>query len=172
MGDLIYLTGPVRSGKSARAVEIAKGWGDDVVFVATWRADPGDLEMAERVRKHRAERPERWRTLEAPEGIAGALAKLAPPPAGVIVDSIVVWTAARFSRPDAEILDEWRALLNSLRAAPYPALIVGDEIGWSPVPMEADLRRFRDLVGLLAQATAAHSTESWLIVSGCPLRLK
>ncbi|MBB4201041.1 cobalamin biosynthesis protein [Rhodoblastus sphagnicola] len=172
MGELIYLTGPVRSGKSARAVEIARGWGDDVVFVAPWWADPADLEMAERVRKHRAERPESWRTLEAPDRIDVALSTIDPPPAGVIVDSIVVWTAARFVRPDDDILQEWRALLDALCAAPYPTVVVGDEIGWSPVPMEADLRRFRDLVGLLAQATAAHSTESWLIVSGCPLRLK
>jgi adenosyl cobinamide kinase/adenosyl cobinamide phosphate guanylyltransferase len=172
MGDLIYLTGPVRSGKSARAVDIAKGFGDDVVFVATWRADPEDDEMAERVRKHRAERPESWRTLEAPDRIEAALGALDPPPAGVIIDSLVVWTAARFARPDADILEEWRALLKNLRSAPWPTLIVGDEIGWSPVPMDADLRRFRDLVGLLAQATAAYSTESWLIVSGCPLRLK
>ena len=39
-GRLIFLTGPTRSGKSRRAVEIAQGWGDGVVFVATYRADP------------------------------------------------------------------------------------------------------------------------------------
>lgn len=172
MGDLIYLTGPVRSGKSARAVEIARGWGGDIVFVATWPADPSDLEMAERVRRHRAERPDSWRTLEAPENIPSALSELVPPPAGVVVDSLVVWTAARFEHSDEDIATEWRGLLEALRAAPYPALIVGDEIGWSPVPMEPGLRRFRDLVGLLAQAATAQSTESWLIVSGCPLRLK
>jgi adenosyl cobinamide kinase/adenosyl cobinamide phosphate guanylyltransferase len=172
MGELIYLTGPVRSGKSARAVEIAKNWGDGVVFVATYQTDANDAEMAERVRKHRAERPESWRTLEAPENIEAALADLTPAPSGVLLDSIVVWTAARFQKPDADILAEWRTLLQTLYAARYPAIIVGDEIGWSPVPMDAGLRRFRDLVGLLAQAAAAHSTESWLVVSGCPLRLK
>ena len=172
MGNLIYLTGPARSGKSARAVEIALGWGGDIVFVATWPADPSDLEMAERVRRHRAERPASWRTLEAPEDIPGALSAFDPPPAGVIVDSVVVWTAARFERSDDDILSEWRALLEALRTAPYPVLIVGDEIGWSPVPMDPGLRRFRDLVGLLAQAATAQSTEAWLIVSGCPLRLR
>ncbi len=172
MGDLIYLTGPVRSGKSARAVEIAKGWGRDVAFVATWAADPGDAEMAERVRRHRAERPEAWRTLEAPKDVAAALSELTPPPAGVILDSLVIWTASRFERPDEEISREWRALLEALRTAPYPVVVVGDEIGWSPVPMEPELRRFRDLIGVLAQACAARATEAWLIVAGCPLRLK
>ena len=62
MADLIFLTGPVRSGKSRRAVEIAQGWGDGVVFVATYRSDTSDGEMTERVRRHRAERPAAWRT--------------------------------------------------------------------------------------------------------------
>jgi len=149
MGELVFLTGPVRSGKSARAVEIAHGWGEGVVFVATYGVDPADAEMAERVRRHRAERPAGWRTLEAPADVAAALAVLSPPPAGVVLDSIVLWAAARFARSDAAILEEWGALLAALRAAPYPAVIVGDEIGWSPVPMDADLRRFRDLAGPL-----------------------
>ncbi|CAH2601106.1 Bifunctional adenosylcobalamin biosynthesis protein [Rhodovastum atsumiense] len=172
MGELVFLTGPVRSGKSARAVEIAKGWGDDVVFVATYRADPADAEMAERVRRHRAERPAGWRTLEAPQDVAAALAGLTPVPSGVLLDSIVLWAAARFEQDDAAILAEWDALLRALRAAPFPALIVGDEIGWSPVPMDAALRRFRDLAGWLGQRTAAAATEAWLMVAGCPVRLK
>ena len=172
MGDLVFLTGPVRSGKSRRAVEIARGWGAGVVFAATYRADPADGEMAERLRRHRAERPAGWRTLEAPDDLAGALAALDPPPAGVLLDSIVLWAGARAGRDDAAILEEWSALLAALRAAPWPAVIVGDEIGWSPVPMEASLRRFRDLVGWLGQRTAAAASEAWLVVAGCPVRLK
>ena len=42
MGELTFLTGPVRSGKSRRAVEQAKGWGSDTFFVATYRADAHD----------------------------------------------------------------------------------------------------------------------------------
>ena len=172
MADLIYLTGPTRSGKSARAVEVANGWGHDVVVVATYGIDPGDAEMAERVRRHRAERPASWRTLEAPGDVAAALAQLSPAPGGVILDSVVIWAAARFERSDDEILAEWRGLMEALRAAPYPVLVVGDEIGWAPVPMDADLRRFRDLVGLLGQACARQATEAWLVVAGCPVRLK
>jgi adenosyl cobinamide kinase/adenosyl cobinamide phosphate guanylyltransferase len=172
MGTLTFLTGPVRSGKSRRAVEIAKNWGSSVAFAATWRVDATDAEMVERVRRHREERPDGWRTLEAPDDLAAALAALDPSPAGLVLDSIVLWAAMRFDRDDATILQEWDALLAALRAAPWPTVIVGDEIGWSPVPMEAELRRFRDLVGWLGQRTAAAATEAWLVVAGCPLRLK
>jgi adenosyl cobinamide kinase/adenosyl cobinamide phosphate guanylyltransferase len=172
MGELTFLTGPVRSGKSARAVEIARLWGDGVVFVATCIADPGDAEMAERIRRHQSERPAGWRTLEAPTDVAAALDALSPPPAGVVLDSIVLWAAARFDQSDAAILEDWSALLRRLLAAPYPAVIVGDEIGWSPVPMDAGLRRFRDLTGWLGQRTAAAATAAWLLVAGYPVQLK
>ena len=63
MGELTFITGPTRSGKSRRAVEQAKLWGSDTVFVATYALAAHDPEMMERVRRHRAERPG-WRTLE------------------------------------------------------------------------------------------------------------
>jgi adenosyl cobinamide kinase/adenosyl cobinamide phosphate guanylyltransferase len=172
MGHLTFLTGPTRSGKSRRAVEIAGGWGDGVAFVATYPVDPSDAEMAERVRRHQAERPASWRTLEAPERVADALLALDPHPAGAVVDSVVLWTATRFEQPDAEIIDAWETELAALKAAPFPVIVVGDEIGWSPVPMDASLRRFRDLTGILGQRAAAASDEAWLIVAGCPVRLK
>ncbi len=172
MGELVFLTGPVRSGKSRRAVEIAGAWGERVVFAATYQADPADAEMAERLRRHRAERPAGWRTLEAPDDLMAALAALDPSPSGLVLDSIVLWAAARFDSGDESILETWSTLLAALRAAPWPAVIVGDEIGWSPVPMDAGLRRFRDLVGWLGQRTAAAATEAWLVVAGCPVRLK
>lgn len=171
MSDLIFLTGPVRSGKSRRAVDMARAWGGDAVYVATYRHDPADAEMSERVRRHKAERPG-WRTLEAPNDIGAALGALDPTPSGVVIDSIVLWAADRFGRSDADILAAWTGELERLRAAPYPAVVIGDEIGWTPVPVEASLRRFRDLCGFLGQETAARATEAWLMVAGCAVRLK
>ncbi|MTW17869.1 bifunctional adenosylcobinamide kinase/adenosylcobinamide-phosphate guanylyltransferase [Rhodoplanes serenus] len=171
MSDLIFLTGPVRSGKSRRAVDIATRWGDDVVYVATYRRDPDDAEMAERVRRHQAERPA-WRTLEAPPTVSEALAALDPPPSGVVLDSLGLWLGDRFEGSDAAILDGWSDELARFRAAPWPVVVIGDEIGWSPVPADAALRRFRDLAGFLGQRTAAAATEAWLMVAGCPVRLK
>lgn len=172
MADLIFLTGPTRSGKSRRAVEIANGWGDGVVFIATYRPNPGDAEMAERVRLHRAERPATWRTLEAPADIAQALGDLRPPASGAVIDSIVLWLTDRFDQGDADLVAAWEHQLDHFRAAPYPVIVVGDEVGWGPVPMDRELRRFRDLVGLLGQRTATRASEAWLMVAGCGVRLK
>jgi adenosylcobinamide kinase / adenosylcobinamide-phosphate guanylyltransferase len=172
MADLIFLTGPTRSGKSRRAVELARGWGDDVVFVATYRADPADAEMAERVRLHRAERKPTWRTLEAPADIVRAMADLRPTPSGAVIDSLALWLGDRFDQDDASVIGAWERQLDGFRAAPHPVVVVGDEVGWGPVPMDKGLRRFRDLAGLLGQRTAARATEAWLMVAGCGVRLK
>ena len=52
------------------------------------------------------------------------------------------------------------------------SVIVSNELGWSLVPADAGSRRFRDLAGTLAQLTAAAAEEVWLVIAGCPLRLK
>ena len=172
MADLIFVTGPTRSGKSRRAVEIAQAWGEGVVFVATYRSDASDAEMLERVLRHRAERPAVWRTLEAPADIAQELANLRPAPSGAVIDSIVLWLADRLDQDDANLIAAWERQLDDFRAAPHPVIVVGDEIGWGPVPMDKELRRFRDLLGLLGQRTAARASEAWLMVAGCSVRLK
>lgn len=172
MGRIAFVTGPVRSGKSRYALDLARSWGEDVVYAATYRVDPSDAEMADRVRRHRAERPASWRTLEAPGDLAGTLEAMAPPPSGVVLDCLTVWLAGRLEASDEAILGAWQDQLARLRRAPWPTVIVGNEVGWSPVPAEPILRRFRDLAGWTAQAAAEASDEAWLLVAGCPLRLK
>ena len=169
MSHITFITGPVRSGKSRRAVELARAWGDGVVFVATYRPATTDPEMDDRVRRHRAERPAAWRTLEAPQA---ALAGLVPAPTGVVLDCLTLWASDRFNASDDRILHDWDTQLTAFRAAPWPIVIVSNEVGWSPVPPDPALRRFRDLAGTLGQRTAAAADEAWLMVAGCPLRLK
>ena len=170
MGQLIFVTGPVRSGKSRWAVERARPWGDEVVFVATYRSGD-DADMQARIARHQAERPA-WRTLEAPADVAATLAALDPAPSAVLLDCQTLWLSDRLDQGDEAILSAWDAQLAAFRASPWPVLIVGNEVGWSPVPDNGLTRRFRDLAGWLAQRSAAAADEAWLLVAGCPLRLK
>ncbi|MBS1766664.1 MAG: bifunctional adenosylcobinamide kinase/adenosylcobinamide-phosphate guanylyltransferase [Acidobacteria bacterium] len=170
MGHLLFVTGPVRSGKSRWAVERARAWGDGVVFVATYSLDD-DADMRARVARHQAERPG-WRTLEAPADPAAALAAMDPAPSGVLLDCQTLWLSARLDQDDEALLAAWDAQLAAFRSAPWPVLIVGNEVGWSPVPERALTRRFRDLAGWLAQRSAAAADEAWLLVAGCPVKMK
>jgi adenosylcobinamide kinase/adenosylcobinamide-phosphate guanylyltransferase len=175
MGELTFITGPTRSGKSRRAVEQAKPWGSDTVFVATYALAAHDPEMIERVRRHRAERPA-WRTLEAPLeqplDISASLATLSPHPSGVIIDCLTLWAGARLDDSDEALAAAWGRQLAAFVAAPWPTIVVSNELGWSLVPPEPLARRFRDLAGTLAQLTSARADQVWLMVAGCPLRLK
>ena len=172
MGKITFVTGPVRSGKSTWAVQKAMDWGEGVVFVATYRPDPGDPEMVERLRRHRAERPAAWRTLEAPADPAAALAALAPPPTGVLMDCLTLWLGDRMEASDRAILGAWDRQMKAFAEAPWPVLLVSNEVGWGPVPEDPMVRRFRDLAGWLNQGAASMAQEAWLCVAGCRLRLK
>jgi adenosylcobinamide kinase/adenosylcobinamide-phosphate guanylyltransferase len=152
-------------------VELASAWGPGVVFVATYRPTADDPEMDDRVRRHRAERPA-WRTLEAPADASAALAAISPAPSGVVIDCLTLWLSDRLGCDDDRILSLWDEQLCGMRSADWPTVVVGNEVGWSLVPDSPVLRRFRDLAGMLAQRTASAADEAWLMVAGCPLRLK
>ena len=88
--SLTLLLGAARSGKSRLAVEIAKASALPVTVVVT--AEERDEEMRERIRRHRAERPAEWQTVEAPLDLETALRE-APPTSCVILDCLTLWVA-------------------------------------------------------------------------------
>ena len=53
-----------------------------------------------------------------------------------------------------------------------PVILVTNEVGGGIVPENAVARRFRDAAGLTNQRVAAAADEVWLVVSGCPLKVK
>src|SRR5207248_5188250 len=85
---LTLLIGGARAGKSDLAVRIARSWNTHVTFVAT--AEAWDDEMAERIRRHQANRPPDWTTLEAPRHLDRALADV-PADSGVVIDCLTLW---------------------------------------------------------------------------------
>jgi adenosyl cobinamide kinase/adenosyl cobinamide phosphate guanylyltransferase len=78
----------------------------------------------------------------------------------------------RFTESDEAIATAWSVQLSEFKAASWPTVIVSNELGWSLVPTELQARRFRDLAGTLAQLTSAAADDVWLMIAGCPLRLK
>jgi adenosyl cobinamide kinase/adenosyl cobinamide phosphate guanylyltransferase len=59
--SLVLLVGGARSGKSSLALELARRFDGPVALVAT--GEGRDEEMAEKIRRHRSERPECWTTI-------------------------------------------------------------------------------------------------------------
>jgi adenosylcobinamide kinase/adenosylcobinamide-phosphate guanylyltransferase len=168
---LVVLLGGARSGKSARAVELAARHGGPVTFVATGQA--GDHEMAARIAAHRASRPGDWRTVEEPLDLARAVSA-AEPGGTVVVDCLSLWTANALERGDSEAEIEAQAGEVARAAAARRGLTVAvsNEVGLGIVPVTALGRRYRDLLGRVNAIWVDAADEAALVVAGRALRLE
>ena len=76
---VVFITGPVRSGKSAFGVRLARESGRDVTYIATAAGAPEDVEWRARLVRHVRDRPSAWQTVETagmqPSGAARALSR-------------------------------------------------------------------------------------------------
>jgi adenosylcobinamide kinase/adenosylcobinamide-phosphate guanylyltransferase len=137
------------------------------VFCAT--AQAFDEEMAQRIARHRAERPASWRTVEESLELASVLAREAAPGRCLLVDCLTLWLSNLiFARRE----DEIDALLAILPALPGHLILVSNEVGWGIVPDNPLARAFRDEQGRLNQRIAQLADRVTLVAAGLPLRLK
>ena len=166
---LVVLIGGARAGKSALAVRLASDWGGDVAYVAT--AEPGDDEMADRIARHRAERPERWATIEEPLELRRAVAKL---DGLVIVDCLTLWVANLIARGDDEdaVVVEAVAVADAAAGRHAPTIVVTNEVGLGIVPPTESGREFRDVLGAVNRAFVDRSSHAAFVVAGRPLPLE
>ncbi|MDR3370307.1 bifunctional adenosylcobinamide kinase/adenosylcobinamide-phosphate guanylyltransferase [Rhodoferax sp.] len=63
-------------------------------------------------------------------------------------------------------------LLEAIKLAPGPLVLVGNEIGLGVIPMGREVRAFVDALGLLNQSVAASCQRVTLMAAGLPLTLK
>jgi adenosylcobinamide kinase/adenosylcobinamide-phosphate guanylyltransferase len=168
--SLVLLLGGARSGKSALAVDVARRWTGPVTVLATGEA--GDEEMAERIRRHRAERPSDWATIEEPLELGDTLARVEAG-AAVVVECLSFWVANLLGRgdADAEVEEEARAVAASAAARDSLTVAVSNEVGLGIVPATALGRRYRDLLGRVNALWAQAADEVAFVVAGRPLRL-
>ncbi|MGH7334229.1 MAG: bifunctional adenosylcobinamide kinase/adenosylcobinamide-phosphate guanylyltransferase [Candidatus Rokuibacteriota bacterium] len=171
MVSSLLVLGGARSGKSRFAVASQPPHGR-VTFVAT--AQAGDGDMAARIRRHRAERPPAWRTVEEPFDLVVSLTAIARGPDAIVVDCLTVWAANRMLRGDRDevILAEADALAELMRRRPCTLTIVSNEVGEGVHPESRDGLRFRDLLGVVNQRVAAAADRVVLMVAGLPLDVK
>ncbi|MBV8344947.1 MAG: bifunctional adenosylcobinamide kinase/adenosylcobinamide-phosphate guanylyltransferase [Candidatus Eremiobacteraeota bacterium] len=183
---VIFITGPVRSGKSALGVRLAATSGREVTYVATAAGEPEDKEWRARMTRHVRDRPASWRTVET-AGMTHdaqlALFREASPDSCLLVDALGTWLAARIeARIDlleidysvlASQLDEEAAqFVDVMLASPAYVVVVSEQIGWDVVPVAASARLFRDAMGRMVQRLAKHAQGVYLVVAGYALDLR
>lgn len=174
---LTLVLGGARSGKSRFAQSLAAAAGGPVLFVATAApvSPDEDPEMAARIARHLADRPSRFKTLEAP---LDAVAAVRSAEAVVVFDCVTIWIsnllyehrALERALREKKILGEVEALAAVLRER--EAIAVSNEVGEGIVPETPLAREFRDLQGQANQILAREASRVVLLVAGIPLTLK
>jgi adenosyl cobinamide kinase/adenosyl cobinamide phosphate guanylyltransferase len=157
--------GGARSGKSTFAESLV-GDAAPVRYLATAR--PIDPEMAERIRRHRARRPEAWQVVEVDADLAGPVAELRED--FLLIDGLTLWLATLLEG-EADPVGPVEEALKALEGASH-WVVVSEEVGGGLVPTNPLARRFRDLAGEVNQRVAALADTVVLVTAGIPQKIK
>lgn len=178
------ILGGAKSGKSRTAEARANTWlaaahGREAALIAT--AVAGDGEMAERIRRHRADRALRapaLATIEAPQDLPGTVDSHGAPQRLLVIDCLTLWItqclmpARGFGMDAAAWKTEQQRLLDALQRCAGPVVMVSNEIGLGVMPMSREARECVDALGLLHQRVAERCGRVTLMVAGCEMRVK
>lgn len=167
---IVFVTGGARSGKSSFALAEALKVAGGKAFIAT--AEATDKEMEERIKRHRRDRGNGWKTFEEPVEIARLIKEIDGRYPAVVVDCLTLWLAnVMMCGLDGE--KETGRLVTALRALKKTSVfIVSNEVGLGIVPENELARRFRDMAGRLNQRVASVADEVYVTFSGIPVRIK
>lgn len=177
---IILVTGGARSGKSTFAEGYFKNR-KDVVYIAT--SIVADNEMEERVKLHKSNRPQYWRTYEGYHDLIYGLGKeknYILECITTLVSNIMFDLTRDLKQIDyykqCEIenraFKELHSLVEAINDNGYDLILVTNEIGYSLVPNSQVGRIFRDIQGRINQKMAALSDEVYLVCCGIPVRIK
>ena len=165
---MTLVLGGARSGKSAFAESLAREQGRGI-YIAT--AERVDEEMASRIEAHRARRGASWRTVEAPLELPEAIRREGTLQTRLLVDCLSVWLGNLMHHGRSVDLAR-EDLIDALRSAAGPVVLVANEVGLGIVPDNPMARDFRDHAGRLNQSIAALAQRVYFVAAGLPLTLK
>jgi adenosylcobinamide kinase/adenosylcobinamide-phosphate guanylyltransferase len=167
--NIIYVTGGERSGKSSFAQQQALNLSGSPVYLAT--AHIWDDDFRARVERHKADRDNRWTTVEEEINLSqhDFTGKV------VLLDCITLWLTNIYSKNDYDCdrslmfaKEEWQRLIQQN----FTLIVVSNEIGMGGHASGEAQRKFTSLQGWMNQHIAQQAHKAFLMVSGLPLTLK
>lgn len=183
-GRFLLVLGGQRSGKSAYAAQRVAAADAAVVVVAP--AVVRDEEFADRVARHRADRPTQWRTLEHFD--LAAAVREAGPHAAVLIDAVDTWlaevllqggvdlgdegpTRATLAAAETDIANRLDALLRAVRSRSGLTVVVAGQPGLGVHAAGRGSRAYVDVHGRAVQRLSRGADEAVLLVGGRPVAL-
>ena len=183
MGQIILVTGGVRSGKSAfaeRSAAHCAAAGAHVAYIAT--AQVYDTEMRQRVDLHQARRPADWSTYEAPFFSENAIRAAGESHGVILFDCITMFLSndmLQYPEDEQErdsfvlhVEERIGALVQAAQEVEATTIFVTNEVGAGIVPEHRLGRLYRDMAGLANQQIARSAAEVYLVTCGIPVNIK
>ncbi|AEH51779.1 bifunctional adenosylcobinamide kinase/adenosylcobinamide-phosphate guanylyltransferase [Pseudothermotoga thermarum] len=166
---MILITGGVKSGKSRKALEIAKKF-EKRAFIATGVGF--DKEMKERIERHKKERGDDFVTFEEPLKIYEVISRIKDQFDVIVVDCLTTWLGNLFFeyQDDFETIERHVNLL--LENLCGKELIVTNEVGLGVIPADFVTRKYVETLGKLNSLIAQRCDEVYLMVCGIGVRIK
>lgn len=184
--SLTFVIGGARSGKSTFAELKAKEYSEKVLYIAT--AAVTDEAMADRVKKHREQRPASWQTLEMYSDFKTLINKAEFNQSEVVLLDCITTMIGNYmveskldfdvcSVEDVNILEnkiteEVFSLINVCKENNKKLIIVSNETGMGLVPSYYMGNYFRDISGRINNKIGVQAEHMYFIFSGIPIKLK
>ena len=184
--SVTFVIGGSRSGKSTFAELKAKEYSDKVLYIAT--AVITDQSMADRVKKHRQQRPASWQTLEMYSAFRNLINKnefnnsqvilldcITTMIGNLMVDSKLDFDNCRVEEVnllEKKIANEVKELIDLSNQYNKKLIIVSNETGMGVVPPYYMGNYFRDISGRINNKIGQVSDYMYFIFSGMPIKLK
>lgn len=180
------VVGGARSGKSTFAENKAKEYGGNITYIAT--SVITDKSMEDRVKKHRAQRPKDWATIEryknfnelqndndfinADTIMIDCITTLI---GNFMVDSGLDFDNCRVEEVNLlenQIKEEVLSLISVCKKFNKKLIIVSNEVGLGIVPAYYMGNYFRDISGRINSSISFVADNMYFIVAGIPMKLK
>lgn len=169
MKYLTLITGGQRSGKSSFAQNLAEALSEEPVYLATARKWDEDFEN--RIKRHQADRSEKWTTIEEEKEIG----KLNLAGKTVVLDCITLWLTNIYHDNKYNVeaslqyaIRQWQ----QLKEQDATFLVVSNELGMGVHPEKEIARKFADLQGWMNQIIGKTANELYIMVAGVPMKVK
>ena len=166
---IYFITGGARSGKSSYAMKIAKDLAENPVYIATARHWGDDFQ--DRIRRHQAERDEKWTSIEEQK----AVSSLELENRVAVIDCVTLWLTnffVDFKQDVDKSLEAFTYEIDKLKAKNTTFIIISNEIGMGIHAETETGRKFTDLQGWANQYLAKKADKAIFMVSGLPMILK
>ncbi len=179
--SLVLITGGARCGKSAVAQRLAEECPQDVTVVAFGQIGD-DEEMAARIARHKADRPARFKTVEARDSVEwterigdgvllldclGTLLGLVMTEAYAELGGSALQDAVDVPPGyEAEVEERFAAVVAWVLRRWDHTIVVTNEVGDGIVPSYVSGRVFRDVLGRANRSLVDRSDAAYLVVAG------